>query len=113
VIVHICSRSDWEAALKCGVYQAESLADSGFIHCSLPSQALDVANRYFPGRKDLLLLWIDPGKLTAEVRWESSDSEIFPHVYGPIELNAVTATLDFPSDEDGVFRRLPSCQFSY
>ena len=107
MIVHICSRTDWEAALKCGSYQADSLAASGFIHCSLPSQAPDVANRIFSGRKNMLLLWIDPDKLKAEVRWEASDSEIFPHVYGPIELEAVTAILDFPPDNDGVFRSIP------
>jgi uncharacterized protein (DUF952 family) len=107
MIVHICSRSDWEAALRCGPYQADSLAASGFIHCSLPSQVAGVANRYFAGRKDLLLLWIDPDRLNAEVRWEASDSEIFPHVYGSIELEAVTAALDFLPDDDGVFRSLP------
>jgi uncharacterized protein (DUF952 family) len=73
----------------------------------LPSQAPGVANHIFFARKDMLLLWIDPDKLKAEVRWEASDSEIFPHVYGPIELEAVTAALDFPPDEDGAFSRVP------
>ncbi len=106
-ILHICSRSDWQAALKRGVYQADSLSDSGFIHCSLPSQILGTANRYYSGRKDLMLVWIDPHHLKAEVRWESSDAGVFPHVYGPINLEAVTAVLEFSPDQDGVFRSVP------
>ena len=106
-IVHICSRSAWEAALKSGTYQAESLVASGFIHCSLPSQILGVANRYYQGQNDLVLLWIDPHRLQAEVRWEAGEAGIYPHVYGPINLESVTAVLDFPPDKDGVFRTVP------
>jgi uncharacterized protein (DUF952 family) len=106
-ILHICSRSDWETALKMGVYQADSLTASGFIHCSLPSQILGTANRYYSGRVDLMLIWIDPHHLKAEVRWEAGDVGIFPHVYGPINLEAVTAALEFPPDKDGVFRSVP------
>jgi uncharacterized protein (DUF952 family) len=106
-IVHICSRSDWAAALKKWTYQADSLAAIGFIHCSMPSQVLGTANQYFPGRTDLMLVWVDPHHLEAEVRWEAGDAGIFPHVYGPINLEAVTAVLDFPPDEDGVFHTVP------
>jgi uncharacterized protein (DUF952 family) len=106
-IIHICNRRDWEAALKTGTYQADSLASSGFIHCSLPSQILTVANHYFQGQKDLILLWIDPHRLHAEVRWETAETGIFPHVYGPINVDAITAVLDFPPDKDGIFRSVP------
>ncbi len=112
-IIHICSRSDWQAALDQGAYQADSLGTSGFIHCSLPSQILGTAKRYYSGRIDLVLLWINPLHLKAEVRWEAGDTgipgdaSIFPHVYGPINLDAVMAVLDFPPDADGVFRVVP------
>jgi uncharacterized protein (DUF952 family) len=106
-ILHICSHSDWEIALAEGAYQADSLPMSGFIHCALPSQVLAVANNIYAGRTDLVLLWINPHHLKAEVRWEASETGIFPHVYGPINLEAVSAVLDFHPDEDGVFRIVP------
>ncbi len=106
-IMHICAGSEWVAALKNAAYRADSLAESGFIHCSLPSQILGVANRYYAGRRDLVLLWIDPNRLQAEVRWEASEDGIYPHVYGPINVDAVTAALDFLPDKDGVFRSVP------
>lgn len=106
-IVHICSQGDWIGAKEQGLYQAASLAAEGFIHCSTPTQVLSTANRYYPGCRDLVLLWIDPGQLTSEVRWEASGAGIYPHVYGPVNLKAVTAVLDFPPDKDGIFRNIP------
>lgn len=106
-IVHICNLSDWKSAQVRGIYEAGSLAADGFIHCSMPAQVLSTANRYYSGCPDLVLLWIDPGQLISEVRWEASQGGIFPHVYGPINLKAVTAALDFPPDKDGIFRIIP------
>jgi uncharacterized protein (DUF952 family) len=106
-IVHICERNEWVESLKLGEYSAGSLAVEGFIHCSQPEQVLKVANHYFPGRVDLVLLWIEVHKLKAEVRWEQSDGEVFPHLYGPVNLGAVVSVVDFPPGPDGIFRILP------
>lgn len=103
-IVHICPRQDWQSAEKNGLYRTESLEQIGFIHCSRPDQVLEVANRYYRGQAGLVLLWIDPQKIQAEVRWETSDGDTFPHIYGPLNIDAVEAVDDFPSAEDGIFR---------
>ena len=103
-ILHICPVNDWQAALKDGLYHTASLATEGFIHCSKPEQILDVANRYFPGVNGLVLLWIDPGKLVAELCYENSDGDVYPHVYGPINLEAVFAVTEISPESDGVFR---------
>jgi uncharacterized protein (DUF952 family) len=104
-IVHICEGEAWENAKIAGIYQADSLAAEGFIHCSRLEQVIAVANRYYPGRTDLLLLWIDPLKLTADLRWEDSAGEIYPHIYGRLNLDAVSKVHPFQPDEDGVFRK--------
>jgi uncharacterized protein (DUF952 family) len=108
MIVHICRKGEWESAQQVGTYEADTLNIEGFIHCSRPEQVLKVANTYYAGTDDLVLLWIDPGKLTADLRWEHSDGDVFPHLYGPLNLDAVVAVMDFPSDPDGLFRTLPA-----
>ncbi len=109
-IVHLTSRVAWLAARAEGTYGADSLANDGFIHCSTSDQVVRVANTYYPGQHGLVLLVIDPGHLTSQVRWEpGSDKpdELFPHVYGPINLDAVVSVHDFEPDDDGRFERLP------
>ena len=106
-IVHICSEKDWQDAQATGQYRADSFYSEGFIHCSRPEQVIKVANRYYPGRADLILLWIDPSKLVEDLRWESSDEDVYPHLYGPLNLSAVMEVSIFPPDVDGVFRSLP------
>jgi len=106
-LVHLCSRQDWLQVQTKAEYRAASLDEVGFIHCSRPEQILKVANRYYPAARDLVLLWIDPARLRSELRWEHSDGDIFPHLYGSINLEAVISVSDFPSDVDGVFRRIP------
>lgn len=95
-IVHICPRRDWLAAQAAGIYRAASLENVGFIHCSRPEQVPGVLQRFFAGAGDLLLLWIDPRRLQAELRWESADGEQFPHLYGALNLDAVVGVEALP-----------------
>lgn len=107
LIVHICPWQEWRAAQAAGEYTAPSVKLEGFIHCSRPDQVLEVANRFYLGVPDLALLWIDPEKVQAEIRWEPSDGQLFPHIYGPLNLDAVTGVRDFPAGENGFFRWVP------
>jgi uncharacterized protein (DUF952 family) len=109
-IFHIASKSAWIEATRSGSYSAESLEAEGFIHCSTAAQVLPVARSYYRGRTDLVLLAIDTNRLESPLKWEQSEpppgvdkSAAFPHVYGPIELDAVAACLDLEPDEDGEF----------
>jgi len=106
-IYHICKRKAWDEARKNGTYKADSLAIEGFIHCSMLDQVLRVADYYYHAQKDLVLLVIDPGKLLPEVCLEpGSDKpdELFPHIFGPINLEAVRKVLDFKEEPDGHFK---------
>jgi len=91
VIYHITTREEWERGKKKGYYTASSLETEGFIHCSEERQVKGVLERYDLFKKDLLKLVIDPQKLNSELKYEMAPSvnENFPHVYGPINLDAV------------------------
>ena len=103
-IIHLCQRKQWFAAQKQGIFISQALSQEGFIHCSQPEQILQVANRFYQGIPGLVLLWIDPEKITSEIRWETADGSIFPHIYGPINLDAVISVVDLLPDMDGIYR---------
>jgi uncharacterized protein (DUF952 family) len=105
-ILHVTSRGAWSAALRNRQYTADSLAGQGFIHCSKASQVLRVANLYYTGQHGLIILCIDPARLFPELRWEPGtdlETELFPHIYGPINLDAVVDIFDFEPDAAGKF----------
>lgn len=94
MIYHITTLSRWEASIIRGFYEADSLATEGFIHASNRNQVEGVLERYYNNQTDLLLLHIDETKLTAALKYELSPSvnELFPHIYGPVNIDAVIHT---------------------
>jgi uncharacterized protein (DUF952 family) len=108
-LYHITTRTDWEAAQVADSYQADSLAAQGFIHCSTRKQVLKVADRFYRGRRGLILLAIDPARLRSEVRYENLEggTELFPHLYGPLNLDAVSGVYAFEPAADGSFALPP------
>ncbi len=106
MIVHLVEKRLWEQALQAGEYRAASLAAEGFIHASRPEQALAVANRFYRLASELLLLWIDPERLNAPLRYEASDGELYPHIYGALNLESVVRVSPLKPDEDGMYRSL-------
>ena len=105
-LIHLCTHRDWQNAQEQGILISKSLSQEGFIHCSQPQQILEVANRFYKGIPGLVLLWIDPEKITSDIRWEAADGTLFPHIYGPINLDAVISVMDFKPDDDGTYRVL-------
>ena len=105
-IVHITSRDEWQqAGALDDVYRHESLDTEGFIHCSTPDQVVIPANERFAGRTDLVLLVIDPGRVSSPLVYEdcTDTGTEFPHVYGPIPLDAVVDVVAYPCRPDGTF----------
>jgi uncharacterized protein (DUF952 family) len=104
-IFHIATETDWHEARRRGEYAADSLSSEGFVHCSESHQVVRVANMRFRSRVDLVLLHIDPTRLTADVRYENLEGgdELFPHVYGALNLEAVTRASGFAPDRYGAF----------
>jgi uncharacterized protein (DUF952 family) len=99
-VLHLAEVAAWEQALATGEYRQSTLGrtleEEGFIHCSTPEQVPGVLSRYYATyAADLLLLTVDPERLAAPLRWDvvnTATGERFPHVYGPITPDAVTAT---------------------
>ncbi|MEH1835546.1 MAG: DUF952 domain-containing protein [Nostoc sp.] len=103
-ILHIIKRQQWKEAKIIGRYRADSLDSEGFIHCSKPTQILKVAKRFFDNQKELVLLFIDSDQVQAEIRYEPAEiGELFPHIYGELNIDAVYQVIDFEAGEDGLF----------
>ena len=115
-IYHITSRSTAQAAQQAGEYRSESLVTDGIIHFSQLHQLLGVANAFYAGQKDLVILVVDPSLLKAELRYEApvhpgaaaratvpSVDQRFPHLYGPLNFEAVIKIVDLPLATDGGF----------
>jgi uncharacterized protein (DUF952 family) len=109
-IYHIATRADWDEAQASGEYTrssvGKSLAEEGFIHASQAAQVARTANKFYrdvPG--ELLLLVIDRALLRAEVRYEEvPGAELpFPHIYGPLNVDAVAEARPLPRQPDGTF----------
>ena len=94
MIYHVVTAQNWQKALQQDFYEADSLAAEGFIHCSKQEQVKGVLERYYAGQSGLLLLHIDEIKLTAILKYELAPSvnEEFPHIFGPLNLDAVVET---------------------
>jgi uncharacterized protein (DUF952 family) len=105
IILHITTEKEWQTAVALGEYRTDSLASEGFIHCSTAEQVVMPANQLYTGQSDLILLTIDPAKLMAELVYEDcyETGHQFPHVYGPLNLDAVTGFVAFPPNPDGTF----------
>jgi uncharacterized protein (DUF952 family) len=104
-IYHITARTDWDAARQSGEYRADSLADQGFIHASTQAQVLRTADIFYHRQDGLVLLEIDAAKVKAEIRYEdlSGEGMLFPHIYGPLNVDAVSGWAAFAPQEDGSF----------
>lgn len=112
VILHIIARPAWDSRLEAGEIRSPSLATEGFIHFSTPAQLLRTADKHYHGRTDLLVLCVDADKLAAPLRWEAAgrsgppdnpSDPLYPHLYGPINLDAVIDVIDLPCRPDGSF----------
>ncbi|MDX1992144.1 MAG: DUF952 domain-containing protein [bacterium] len=113
MIYHITRQDDWLNAQSTGEYRADSLQTQGFIHFSKATQVEKVANAVYQGLTGLVLLVVDPDKVTSDLRHEPPDTSIpaenylgetYPHLYGPLNVDAVVETRVFAADEDGKFR---------
>ena len=105
MIFHITTAELWAAAQKARKYDADSLATEGFIHCSTEEQVAQVANAAFRGREGLVVMHIDEGRLEVPVTYENLEGgeQLFPHVYGPVTVEAVIRVSPLEAETNGEF----------
>ncbi|WP_442754423.1 DUF952 domain-containing protein [Methylocystis sp. JAN1] len=102
-IYKIISAAEWRAAEAEGVFRgaAVDLAD-GYIHFSAADQVEETAARHFAGMTDLLLVFVDANKLGDALKWEiSRGGALFPHLYAPLPIGAVTHVAPLPLGAEG------------
>ena len=104
-IYHLTTQAEWEASRGTPEHRAASLAEEGFIHCSQDKdQMLRVANRLFIGQPNVIALQVDTDLLTSPLKREPSRSgEVYPHIYGPLNTDAVTGVTNLTVDAAGQF----------
>ena len=109
LIYHITTAAEWAQAQRDGQYTKSTLdrtlAEEGFIHTSQAAQVALVANAFYRGVPDLLLLTIDTERVGSPIRYEPVPGQDlpYPHIYGPLNPDAVIATRPFTPGPDGVF----------
>jgi uncharacterized protein (DUF952 family) len=107
-IFHITTAKTWESSLTLGQYAGDTLETEGFIHFSGKDQVIATGNRYYRGTKGLLLLQVIVSRLAAKLKYEAAPSgELFPHLYGPLNLDAVEKVYPFEPEDNGEFVSLP------
>jgi uncharacterized protein (DUF952 family) len=108
-IYHIAFRTDWAAAVVAGEYRistrGRTLEQQGFIHAATAEQVGGVAGAFYADAdaEDLVVLVIDPARLTAELRYDPvpGAEQPFPHIYGPLNVDAVVGTAELARDAEG------------
>jgi uncharacterized protein (DUF952 family) len=115
VVVHLMRAAGWAEAQAAGFVSSDSLVSDGFLHCSRPDQIAGVANRFYAGANDLVLLIVPVVALGPTLRWEppahpdgslvgdADARDLFPHVYATIDVAAVRAVVSFEPGVDGLF----------
>ena len=107
MIYHITLPERWNNSREEGEYRAPSLDTEGFIHCSDAGQVERSLNRFYRDEPEVLLLTIDPKLLTSELKYEPAHDEQFPHIYGPLNTDAVVVVELLKGEAGGGYRYRP------
>ena len=104
IIFHITKQKQWEKAKLEGVYRGVPLDLQGFIHCSTSQQIVKVANTLYKAQRELVLLCIDTNRVQSEIKYESAgNKELYPYIYGPLNVDAVVKVVNFEPTKKGEF----------
>ena len=105
IIYHITRKENLPGVMAGGDYSGDTLQTEGFIHCSTAAQVIGVANRRFKGQPGLVLLVIETALVRPEIRYENLEggSALFPHIYGPLNRDAIQRIVDLIPGQDGFF----------
>ena len=105
MILHLIENEDWQKVKETEVYSPSSIKTEGFIHCSTFDQVEVIANLFFKESTSLKVLCIDTEKVHSKIVYEDTENfgQLFPHLYGPLNLDSVTKVIELLRDQNGRF----------
>lgn len=106
LIFHVVKKENWKSQKKDSRYHPESLDSDGFIHCSTGRTIEEVTNRLYKDQDDILLIIINTTLVEPEIRYENSGNSDtkYPHIYGPLNMDAVIDKIELASEDDGGYK---------
>lgn len=99
----LSSENEYQAAQASGVLSRDSLQSEGFIHASPKSQLNRVANKFYKKTQKPLLLTVDKSKVQPDIQWEPAIGGLYPHIYGPLNIDAVIKAKSITLNASGEF----------
>lgn len=99
----LAAKQDYVEATQKGCFTRDSLADEGFIHATPYSQIMRLANKYYKAVKEPHILKIDKERIKSVVKWEPAKGGLYPHIYGPLNSDAIVAIEPLRVNENGDF----------
>ncbi len=104
ITYHLSPVEVWTRQQDAVIYTPEAYAQDGFIHCTDGlDNLLNVGNMFYAGdARDFLVLVVKTDAITSEIRYEDPENT-FPHIYGPLNTDAVVGSLRVVRGEDGAF----------
>lgn len=114
VIYHLAPAARWSDWPAGEPYLPAEYAADGFVHCTAGDELMvRVANRFYRELSgDFVVLVLDTERLEAPVKWEApagADDQLapeFPHIYGPINAEAISNVRPVVRDADGTFTEI-------
>ena len=98
------SREIYDAAVKTGFLVRHDLLEEGFIHASPANQLTRVSNKYYKDVKDLVCAVVAKERVLAPIKYEPATAGIYPHIFGPLNMDAVDRVLTIQREKNGEFK---------
>ncbi len=107
ITYHLVPSPRWEENRHASSYLPEHFEVDGFIHCTNGTDKLvEVANMFYTSDpRPFVVLALNVLAIESEVRYDDLDM-FFPHIFGPLNTNAVIGELAVDRDPDGTFTRI-------
>jgi len=103
-IYKIINRKEFQNAKKKGLYRGSKKdLEDGYIHFSEEFQVKETLDKFFKGQENLLLLKVSTDKLEHLLWEQSSDGNMFPHLYSPLEMNNIIEEFEIKKDDQENF----------
>ncbi|MCM8535321.1 MAG: DUF952 domain-containing protein [Lentisphaeraceae bacterium] len=99
----LSSNKEYDEAKELGFLFRESLKLEGFIHASSKDQLNRVANKYYKETVKPLVIIVEQNAVSPEVKWETAAGSLYPHIYGPLNMNAVSEVIPISLNSDGIY----------